>query len=189
MEARFLFIPTGIKGGGDRTRKMRQERFLEYGKNELLVYVRVAVAIGDTHRLFPDVLAAADPQMFWSAVFRHRALCKLLKSMVKKHGAAAGGDEGEGKDSGGGGELGAVLAAWKDLRDGVKSSIRACRESAGGGWNYEEDRCVECWRVSVLCMAIVCWLFVDTQVCFCVSMFVRTPVLIHGSPIFISTSH
>ena len=85
MEARFLFIPTGIKGGGDRTRKMRQERFLEYGKNELLVYVRVAVAIGDTHRLFPDVLAAADPQMFWSAVFRHRALCKLLKSMVKKH--------------------------------------------------------------------------------------------------------
>jgi hypothetical protein len=144
MEARFLFIPTDIKGGGDRVRKMRQERFLEYGKNELLVYVRVAAAIGDTHRLFPDVLAAADPQMFWSAVFRHRALCKLLKSMVKKNGAAAGGDESEGKDGGGGGELRAVLAAWKDLRDGVKSSIRACRENAGGGWNYEEDRCVEC---------------------------------------------
>ena len=77
MEARFLFIPTDIKGGGDRVRKMRQERFLEYGKNELLVYVRVAAAIGDTHRLFPDVLAAADPQMFWSAGFR---LCWWLLS-------------------------------------------------------------------------------------------------------------
>lgn len=60
---------------------IRHETYLDYGVDEAIVYARHAVAMGESHRLHPDVLAAVDPQAFWSAVLWFDAFNQVLREL------------------------------------------------------------------------------------------------------------
>jgi hypothetical protein len=58
-------------GAGKSERVIRQEIHLDYGSEEVISYVKHAVALGESARLLPECLAKRDPQAFWSATTSH----------------------------------------------------------------------------------------------------------------------
>lgn len=76
---------------------IRHETYLDYGVDEAIMYARHAVAMGESHRLYPAVLAAVDPQAFWSAMLWFDAFIQTLQEL----------------------KLSAdLINAWKDLENG-----------------------------------------------------------------------
>jgi hypothetical protein len=61
-----------------------QEIFLDYGRDEALMYAQFALCLGHKVRLEPHVLASVDPQAFWAAVLR---IEPFIDALIQ-HGAA-----------------------------------------------------------------------------------------------------
>ena len=56
-------------GSGKRKNvTIQHELYLDYGAEEATMYARHAAAMKETYRLYPEVLAGADPHAFWSAI-------------------------------------------------------------------------------------------------------------------------
>jgi len=108
-----------------------QERFLDYGEEETLVYARDAVALGDISRLAPLELAAVDPQAFWAAVLRIQKFVRVLDELSRGERAHAE-------------EVRDVISKWKELMEGVAVSQSSARSLASSPWNYDVDE----WDVS-----------------------------------------
>ena len=89
LEVRFLDARSRNSEG---LATSRFEVFLDYGREETLDYVRLAIALGDASRLSPATLASVDPPQFWSCVLRIKAVI----GEMDKHLAAASGDAGAG---------------------------------------------------------------------------------------------
>lgn len=60
---------------------LRYERFLEYGLKELNQYIERAVKLGGQRRLKVNALAEDDPVVFWSCVYRYRAIFTTLATI------------------------------------------------------------------------------------------------------------
>lgn len=58
-----------------------QDIYLDYGKSEATDYIQHATAMNECYRLFPDVLAEVDPQMFWSFMLWFEPIIQVLEQM------------------------------------------------------------------------------------------------------------
>lgn len=66
LDAIELFYADGSGRRKDVT--IRHESYLDYGVDEATMYARQTAAMNETYRLYPEVLAGADPHAFWSAI-------------------------------------------------------------------------------------------------------------------------
>eukprot|EP00961_Rhodomonas_salina_P159387 2146435-Rhodomonas_salina.1 len=63
---------------------LRFERFMDWGEQEVLRYIDVAVKLGNADRLQPSRLALEDPQMFWQVCFRFAETFPRLSKIAKQ---------------------------------------------------------------------------------------------------------
>ena len=69
MEVRYIYIDSTSKTTtSNNAICIKQEIFLDYGRNEIKLYVRNAAHLNELHRLLPKTLAQVDPQIFWSVL-------------------------------------------------------------------------------------------------------------------------
>lgn len=59
----------------------RHEIYLDYGVEEATMYAKHAAALGESDRLHPAVLAAVDPQAFWSAMLWFESFIQTLQEL------------------------------------------------------------------------------------------------------------
>ena len=88
----------------------RHERFIDYGLEEAIAYIKFVAALGDVARLRPLTMAAVDPQAFWAALLRADAVVRALE------------DTEEGSECGGP----SLVEEWQALAAGVRRGLEAC---------------------------------------------------------------
>jgi hypothetical protein len=88
----------------------RHERFIDYGREEAIAYIKFAAALGDVARLRPLTLAAVDPQAFWAALLRADAFVRALENT--EEGSECGGPS--------------LVEEWQALAAGVQRGLEAC---------------------------------------------------------------
>jgi len=66
LDAHEVIIYADVSGKQKVT--IRHEIYLDLWCRGSIIYAKNAAAIGETDRLYPSVLAAVDPQAFWSAM-------------------------------------------------------------------------------------------------------------------------
>jgi hypothetical protein len=66
LDAIELFYADG--SGKRENVTVQHEFYLDYGIDESMMYARHTAAMNETYRLYPEVLAGADPHAFWSAI-------------------------------------------------------------------------------------------------------------------------
>jgi hypothetical protein len=104
VEVRFVGSAADSTVGGPRT--SRQERFIDYGPDEAILYMRFAASLGDASRLAPLTLARVDPQAFWAAYLRIDTVAAALSEI------SAPAD---------------VMAAWQPLMEAARESMKTCQ--------------------------------------------------------------
>eukprot|EP00985_Skeletonema_marinoi_P007076 scaffold3106_cov81-Skeletonema_marinoi.AAC.4 len=67
--------------GKQKVTTFRHEIYLDYGVEEAIMYAKHAAALGESDRLYPAVLAAVDPQAFWSAMLWYEAFIETLQEL------------------------------------------------------------------------------------------------------------
>lgn len=60
---------------------IHHEIYLDYGAEEACMYAKHATAMGESHRLFPAVLAEVDPQAFWNALLWLKPFLQTLQTL------------------------------------------------------------------------------------------------------------
>jgi len=95
--------------GNQKVTTFRQEIFLDYGVEESIMYAKHAVVLGESDRLHPSVLAAVDPQAFWSAMLWFESFIQTLQELNVSA---------------------ALIDAWKDLGKGRTSSKQHFAEAS-----------------------------------------------------------
>ena len=100
----------------------RFEVFLDYGREETLDYVRLAIALGDASRLSPATLASVDPPQFWSCVLRIKAVIgEMDKCLAAASDGAAGADASRTE------ALRATAKGWRSLLPGDSTRLKGLR--------------------------------------------------------------
>lgn len=67
--------------GNQQATIFHHEIYLDYGVEEATMYAKHAAALGESDRLHPSVLAAVDPQAFWSAVLWYESFIQTLQEL------------------------------------------------------------------------------------------------------------
>ena len=67
--------------GKQKTITFHHEIYLDYGVEEATMYAKHAAALGESDRLHPAVLAAVDPQAFWSAMLWFDPFIQTLEEL------------------------------------------------------------------------------------------------------------
>ncbi len=97
---------------------INHEIYLDYGVEEATAYADNVVALGETYRLFPEALAAVDPQVFWSAVL-------WLEEFIQKLEQLQVADD--------------LISAWKALEAG-KDKSEAYFTKCMGYFGFEKSK-------------------------------------------------
>ena len=79
LDAIELFYADG--SGKRKNVIIQHEIYIDYGVEEAIVYARHVCAMNETYRLYPDVLAGADPHAFWSAILWIERFTKTLQKL------------------------------------------------------------------------------------------------------------
>lgn len=67
--------------GKHKVTALRHETYLDYGVEEAIMYAKHTVALEESDRLHPAVLATVDPQAFWSAMLWFDAFVQTLQEL------------------------------------------------------------------------------------------------------------
>jgi len=79
LDAIELFYADG--SGKRKNVIIQHELYIDYGVEEAIMYARHVFAMNETYRLYPDVLAGADPHAFWSAILWIERFIKTLQKL------------------------------------------------------------------------------------------------------------
>ncbi|KAL7548067.1 hypothetical protein ACHAWF_011355 [Thalassiosira exigua] len=79
LDALELFYADG--SGKRKDVIIQHELYIDYGSEEAIAYARHAVAMKETYRLYPEVLAGVDPHAFWSAILWIEPFMKTMKKL------------------------------------------------------------------------------------------------------------
>ena len=61
--------------------KLTHELWLDYGPSETIFYAKHSLALQETKRLSPEILAQVDPSAFWSCVVHYKVFVKTLRDL------------------------------------------------------------------------------------------------------------
>ncbi|KAL7451815.1 hypothetical protein ACHAWC_003598 [Mediolabrus comicus] len=89
---------------------IEHELYLDYGSEETTSYAKHAVAMKETHRIYPEVLAGVDPHAFWAAILWIGPFIETLEKLQLPNG---------------------LLDEWRSIRNGRKKSQKHFKHCRG----------------------------------------------------------
>mmetsp|Transcript_4298 Transcript_4298/g.7170 ORF Transcript_4298/g.7170 Transcript_4298/m.7170 type:complete len:195 (-) Transcript_4298:156-740(-) len=107
-------------------KKLIHDIWLDYGPSEAVAYAKHCIAMEETDRLAPEILAQVDPSAFWSCVVHFQTFIKTLQEI---------------------GTHKKIIGKWLAMEEGSRASRRAIVEIGGshllpdknGKWQIQND--------------------------------------------------